>query len=122
MNNLQSFPPHLTWLGAIIFTPDIRAELARKGSMQDIAAMPQDLKDLFVTALDTSPEQHVRIQAVFQKHTDNAVSKTVNLPTSSTVSDVLKVYNLGCKGVTIFRYGSRSQVLYLGNLNIVEQL
>lgn len=102
-----------------IFTPDLRAELARKGSVQDIAAVPQDLKDLFVTALDISPEQHVRIQAAFQKHTDNAVSKTVNLPASATVSDVLKVYNLaydlGCKGVTVFRYGSRSHVLYLGN-------
>lgn len=102
-----------------IFTPDLRAELARKGSVQDIAAVPQDLKELFVTALDTSPEQHVRIQAAFQKYTDNAVSKTVNLPASATVSDVLGVYNLaydlGCKGVTVFRYGSRSQVLYLGN-------
>ena len=102
-----------------IYTPDLKAELARKGSVQDIAGVPQDLKDLFVTALDIPPEQHVRIQAAFQKYTDNAVSKTVNLPADATVSDVLKVYNLaydqGCKGVTVFRYGSRSQVLYLGN-------
>jgi len=102
-----------------IYTPDLRAELARKGSVQDVAGVPQDLKELFVTALDISPEQHVRIQAAFQKHTDNAVSKTVNLPASASVSDVLDVYNLaydlGCKGVTVFRYGSRSQVLYLGN-------
>jgi ribonucleoside-diphosphate reductase alpha chain len=102
-----------------IYTPDLKAELARKGSVQDIAGVPQDLKDLFVTALDIPPDQHVRIQAAFQKYTDNAVSKTVNLPADATVSDVLKVYNLaydlGCKGVTVFRYGSRSQVLYLGN-------
>ncbi len=102
-----------------IYTPDLKAELARKGSVQDIDGVPQDLKDLFVTALDIPPEQHVRIQAAFQKYTDNAVSKTVNLPADATVSDVLKVYNLaydqGCKGVTVFRYGSRSQVLYLGN-------
>ena len=102
-----------------IYTPELKAELARKGGVQDIAGVPQDLKDLFVTALDIPPEQHVRIQAAFQKYTDNAVSKTVNLPESATVSDVLKVYNLaydlGCKGVTVFRYGSRSQVLYLGN-------
>jgi ribonucleoside-diphosphate reductase alpha chain len=102
-----------------IYTPDLKAELARKGSVQDIAGVPQDLKDLFVTALDIPPEQHVRIQAAFQKYTDNAVSKTVNLPADATVSDVLQVYNLaydlGCKGVTVFRYGSRSQVLYLGN-------
>ena len=102
-----------------IYTPDLKAELARKGSVQDIDGVPQDLKDLFATALDIPPEQHVRIQAAFQKYTDNAVSKTVNLPAEATVSDVLNVYNLaydlGCKGVTVFRYGSRSQVLYLGN-------
>lgn len=102
-----------------IYTPELKAELARKGSVQDIAGVPQDLKDLFVTALDIPAEQHVKIQAAFQKYTDNAVSKTVNLPAEATVSDVLKVYNLaydlGCKGVTVFRYGSRSQVLYLGN-------
>ncbi len=102
-----------------IYTQDLKAELARKGSVQDIAGVPQDLKDLFVSALDIPPEQHVRIQAAFQKYTDNAVSKTVNLPQSATVADVRKVYDLaydlGCKGVTVFRYGSRSQVLYLGN-------
>ena len=108
-----------TAIARCIYTPDLKAELARKGSVQGIAGVPQDLKDLFVTALDILPEQHIRIQAAFQKYTDNAVSKTVNLPADATVSDVLQVYNLaydlGCKGVTVFRYGSRSQVLYLGN-------
>ncbi|NMB85096.1 MAG: ribonucleotide-diphosphate reductase subunit alpha [Methanosaeta sp. PtaB.Bin018] len=102
------------------YSPELRAEIARKGSVQNIAHVPQDIKDTFVTALDVPPQQHVRIQAAFQKYTDNAVSKTVNLPSDATVSDVLNVYNLaydlGCKGVTVFRYGSRSQVLYLGNL------
>ena len=102
-----------------IYTSDLKRELVSKGSVQDMAGMPQDMKDLFVTALDIPPEQHVRIQAAFQKYTDNAVSKTVNLPADATISDVLNVYNLaydlGCKGVTVFRYGSRSQVLYLGN-------
>jgi ribonucleoside-diphosphate reductase alpha chain len=102
-----------------IYTPEMKAELARKGSAQDVASLPQDLKDLFVTALDIPPQQHVKIQAAFQKYTDNAVSKTVNLAESATVDDVLKVYNqaydLGCKGVTVFRYGCRCQVLYLGN-------
>lgn len=106
-----------------IYTQDLKTELARKGSVQDIAGVPQDLKDLFVTALDIPPEQHVRIQAAFQKQTDNAVSKTVNLPQSATVADVRRVYDLaydlGCKGVTVFRYGSRSQVLYLGNAETV---
>ena len=102
-----------------IYSRDLMSEVAKKGSVQEIAGIPQDMKDLFITALDIPPEQHVKIQAAFQKHTDNAVSKTVNLPQSATVGDVLKVYNLaydlGCKGVTVFRYGSRSQVLYLEN-------
>jgi ribonucleoside-diphosphate reductase alpha chain len=102
-----------------IYSQELKAEIAKKGSVQDISGVPQDLKELFVTALDVPPEQHVKIQAAFQKHTDNAVSKTVNLPQSASVGDVLKIYNLaydlGCKGVTVYRYGSRSQVLYLGN-------
>jgi len=100
-----------------IYSRDLMTEVAKKGSVQDIPRVPQEMKDLFVMALDIPPEQHVKIQAAFQKHTDNAVSKTVNLPQSATVEDVQKVYNLaydlGCKGVTVFRYGSRSQVLYL---------
>jgi ribonucleoside-diphosphate reductase alpha chain len=102
-----------------IYSRDLMTEVAKKGSVQDIPGVPQEMKDLFVTALDIPPGQHVKIQAAFQKHTDNAVSKTVNLPQSATVEDVQKVYNLaydlGCKGVTVFRYGSRSQVLYLEN-------
>jgi ribonucleoside-diphosphate reductase alpha chain len=102
-----------------IYSQELKAEIAKKGSVQDISGVPQDLKELFVTALDVPPEQHVKIQAAFQKYTDNAVSKTVNLPQSANVGDVMKVYNLaydlGCKGVTVYRYGSRSQVLYLGD-------
>jgi len=100
-----------------IYSEELKSEIAKTGSVQDIAGVPQDLKDLFVTALDVPAEQHVRIQAAFQKHTDNAVSKTVNLASDTTVDDVARVYNLaydlGCKGVTVFRYGSRSQVLYV---------
>ncbi len=102
-----------------IYSQDLMTEVAKKGSVQDIPAIPQEMKDIFVTALDIPPEQHVKVQAAFQKYTDNGVSKTVNLPQSATVGDVLNVYNLaydlGCKGVTVFRYGSRSQVLYLEN-------
>jgi ribonucleoside-diphosphate reductase alpha chain len=102
-----------------ICTTEMMEQLARKGSVQGLAGVPQDLQELFVTALDISPEQHIRIQAAFQKYTDNAVSKTVNLAETATVDDVLRVffqaYDSGCKGVTVFRYGCRSQVLYLGN-------
>lgn len=93
--------------------------VARGGRVGDEAEVPEQLRRLFVTALEISPECHVRIQAAFQKHVDNAVSKTVNLPESATADDVAGVYNLGyklgCKGVTVFRYGSKSeQVLELG--------
>ena len=102
-----------------IYTTGLMEQLARKGSVQGLARVPQDLQELFVTALDLPPEQHIRIQAAFQKYTDNAVSKTVNLPETATENDVLRVfflaYDSGCKGVTVFRYGCRSQVLYLGN-------
>jgi ribonucleoside-diphosphate reductase alpha chain len=78
-----------------------------------------DPERLFITALEIPPEQHVRIQAAFQQHVDNAVSKTVNLPEDATPEEVARVYRLahqlGCKGVTVFRYGSKTEAtLQLG--------
>ena len=96
-------------------------EIARTGSVQEIQGVPEDIKKIFVTALDIRPEWHVRIQAAFQKYTDNAVSKTVNLPYEANVEDVREVFELAwkikCKGITVFRYGSKpEQVLYTGEI------
>jgi len=98
------------------YSPEIMDTVARAGSIRHLEGIPQEVKRVFVTAHDITPEWHIRMQAAFQKFTDNAVSKTVNLPRDATVEDVLKVYNLsyelGCKGVTIYRDGSReNQVL-----------
>ena len=98
------------------YSRELMDTIARKGSIADLTEIPEDVREVFVTAHDVSPEWHVRMQAAFQKHTDNAVSKTVNLPHDSTRDDVLKVYDLayelGCKGITIYRDGSKeNQVL-----------
>ena len=103
------------------YSAKLLEEIARTGSVQKTEGVPEDMKRLFVTALDIEPEWHVRMQAVFQKHTDNAVSKTVNLPTEATIEDVRGIYELAwklkCKGVTVFRYGSKpEQVLYIGEI------
>jgi ribonucleoside-diphosphate reductase alpha chain len=107
------------------YSAKLLEEIARTGSVQKIDGVPEDVKGLFVTALDIKPEWHVRMQAAFQKYTDNAVSKTVNMPSDATVEDVRKVYELAwklkCKGVTVFRYGSKpEQVLYVGEIKTKE--
>jgi len=97
----------------------ILESILARGRLTDSLGLPEDVRRLFVTALDIPAEFHVRMQAAFQAHVDNAVSKTVNLPFDATVADVAGVYRLahrlGCKGITVYRYGSRAQqVLVLG--------
>ena len=94
--------------------------LAEKGSLQHLdGEVPEWAKRLFVTSHDITPERHVRMQAAFQKHTANAVSKTINFPQSATIQDISDAYmlasDLGCKGITIYRDGSKEdQVLSTG--------
>ncbi len=96
-------------------------EINRKGTICDIKGIPERIKRLFRTAVEISPEVHVRMQAAFQKYIDSAVSKTINLPEGATREDVrrcfLLAYELGCKGVTVFRSSSRAeQVLTCGTI------
>jgi ribonucleoside-diphosphate reductase alpha chain len=98
------------------FSEGLMREISKRTSVQDVKEIPQKVRKLFVTAHDVSAEWHVRMQAAFQKYTDNAVSKTINFPNSATPNDVEKAYmlayQLGCKGITVYRHGSREmQVL-----------
>lgn len=102
------------------YTDDVLSQVSTHGSVQGIAEIPTHVQELFVTAHEILPEFHVKMQAAFQKHTDNAISKTINMSSTATVDDVRKVYmmawKLGCKGITIYRDGSRDmQVLSSGS-------
>ncbi len=108
------------------FSEELMKKVAAEGTIAGIQEIPEKWRRIFTTAHDINPEWHVRIQAAFQKYTDNAVSKTVNFPNAATKQDVEKVYvlayELGCKGVTIYRDGSRDeQVLNIGSVNRVEE-
>ena len=101
------------------YSEELMQRIAEHGTIQDIEEIPEEIRRIFVTAHDISPEEHIEMQAAFQRYTDNAVSKTVNFCHDATIEDVEKVYRLAyqmdCKGVTIYRDGSRDeQVLSTG--------
>ncbi len=102
------------------YSEGLMMKIAKHGTLTGIDEIPDDVKRVFVTAFDVAPEWHVRMQAAFQKQCDNAVSKTINFPNDVDIKDVEKAYMLAyeleCKGITVYRYGSKmQQVLYLGD-------
>ena len=104
------------------YSEELMKRVAEKGGVKDLGEVPERWRRIFRTAHDITPEAHIRIQAAAQKHVDNAVSKTVNFSHDAKPEDVEKVYilahELGCKGVTIYRDGSReAQVLNIGKVN-----
>jgi len=108
------------------YSEALMEKIAQKGSLRDIDEIPEDVKRIFVTAHDVSVEWHVRMQAAFQKYTDNAVSKTINLPNSATVEDVKRAFMLAwklkCKGITVYRDGCKeTQVLETGETRRIRQ-
>jgi ribonucleoside-diphosphate reductase alpha chain len=101
------------------YSKQLMVKIAQKGGIQAVAGIPADARRVFPTSFDIKPEWHVKMQAAWQKFSDNAVSKTVNLPANAKPQDVEKTYllayKLACKGITVFRYGSkRKQVLSIG--------
>lgn len=108
-----------------LYTNELMDKIIQEGSLVEIKDLPQDIKDTFVVAMDISAEAHIRMQAAFQKHVDNAISKTINFPFTATEDEVRQGYvmawKMGCKGCTVYRDGSRQvQILNL-NKNIKDK-
>ncbi|MDH3891329.1 MAG: vitamin B12-dependent ribonucleotide reductase [candidate division Zixibacteria bacterium] len=95
------------------YSDELISQVSREGSLESIDGVPDEIKAVFLTAADISPEDHTRMQAVFQNHCDSSVSKTINLAQSADRDEVRHAFelafNLSCKGVTIYRDGSRPE-------------
>lgn len=95
------------------YNEELIKKIAKRTSIQDVEEIPEGIRKLFVVSHDISAEWHVRMQSTFQKYVDNAVSKTINFSNKATPDDIDKAYQLayklGCKGITVYRYGSREK-------------
>ncbi|KKT23879.1 MAG: Ribonucleoside-diphosphate reductase [candidate division TM6 bacterium GW2011_GWF2_43_87] len=109
-----------------IYSEKLMEKVAECGGVQGLFEVPKKMQQVFITSHSIAPEWHIRIQAAFQRHVNNAVSKTINFPNSATIEDVRKsymlAYHMGCKGTTIYRDGSRpEQVLTVGSKKSSEK-
>jgi ribonucleoside-diphosphate reductase alpha chain len=107
------------------YSQELMEKISEQGTLAGLTEIPEWIREIFVTAQEIEPEWHIRIQAAFQKYTDNAVSKTINFANSASTEDVARAYRLayelGCKGITVYRDGSRQeQVLSTGTLGKKE--
>lgn len=103
------------------YSPELMQKIAERGTVLGLQEVPNWVQEVFTTAQEIAPEWHIRIQAAFQKYTDNAVSKTINFANAATREDIAEAYRLAdelnCKGLTVYRDGSREeQVLSIGAL------
>ncbi|MBN1494154.1 vitamin B12-dependent ribonucleotide reductase [Candidatus Peregrinibacteria bacterium] len=108
------------------YSKELMREIAKVGSIQGFEEIPEEIRNIFVTAQDIAPEWHLKMQAAFQKYVDASVSKTINFPTDASITDIENAYilahKMGCKGITIYRDKSReSQVLNIGQVNKAEK-
>tara|TARA_R110000824_G_scaffold264523_1_gene453355 strand:- start:790 stop:2625 length:1836 start_codon:yes stop_codon:yes gene_type:complete len=107
------------------YSEDLMGYLAQGGSLQEREEIPEDIKAVFITSPEISPDSHVKMQAVFQRQVDSGISKTINMPNKASIEDVMGTYKLawleGCKGITVYRAGSRDkEVLVKGTKIAVE--
>ncbi|KAJ5066715.1 vitamin b12-dependent ribonucleotide reductase [Anaeramoeba ignava] len=108
-----------------IYSEELMQKIIEKGSLKEIKEIPQNIKDVFVTAMDISAKDHILMQATFQKYCDNAISKTINHPNSATHQEIkqgfIDAWKLGCKGATVYRDKSRKmQVLNLNDDSVIQ--
>ena len=101
-----------------IHSDDLIRAIVRVGTIENLD-VPKEIKEVFVTAHKINPEWHLKMQSVFQRYIDNAISKTINFPKSATIEQIrnsfLRAYELGCKGITVYREGSlNEQVINIG--------